>query len=147
MNETIFPESVQPGKHYSLAADLRLNAWAFVAVVLSFTARWLLQHYHDWGTPLQSVVALSPLVASLLYVRSIGRWIRGMDEMQRRIQVEACLFATTATVFLRTSLDLLAGIGILQWTRLHNGLGWEGTFAAILVFYILGNVILNRRYR
>jgi len=31
--------------------------------------------------------------------------------------------------------------------RLQNGLGWEGTFASVVLLYILGNVICNRRYR
>jgi hypothetical protein len=70
-----------------------------------------------------------------------------MDELQRRIQLEACLFSTTATVFLVTALSLLQGTGVLQSVRLQNGLGWEGTFAAIIVFYILGGMAVNRRYR
>ena len=146
-NTPTLPETVRPGKHYSFAADMKLNAWALVAVAVSIVARELLKHNRNWGALMQSVVALTPLLPSLLYLRSIARWIGGVDELQRRIQVEACLFATTATVFLRTALDLLGGIGILQSTRLRHGLGWEGTFAAIIVFYILGNIVLNRRYR
>jgi hypothetical protein len=126
---------------------MKLNAWALVAAVVAFVARALLQHHRDWDAPLQAVVALAPILPSLLYLRSIARWIGGMDELQRRIQVEACLFATTVTVFVRTSLDLLEGVGVLQSTRLRHGLGWEGTFAVIIVFYILGNMIFNRRYR
>src|SRR5438874_3719022 len=133
----ILPESVRPGKHYSLQADMKLNAWALVAVLVSILARSLLQHHPDWGAPLQSVVALTPILPSLLYLRSIARWIGGMDELQRRIQLESCLFATTATVFLRASLDLVGGTGTLQPLSLQHGLGWEGTFAAIIAFYIL----------
>lgn len=147
INLPTLPESVRPGKHYSFAADMKLNAWALVAVAVSIVAREMLKHHPDWGAPWRSIVALTPMLPSLLYLRSIARWIGGMDELQRRIQVEACLFATTATVFLRTSLDLLEGAGLLQSTRLGHGLGWEGTFAAIIVFYILGNMIFNRRYR
>jgi len=147
MNKPIFPESVQPGRHYSLRADLKLNAWAFVAVLTAGGARWVLQHHQGWGLGLRSIIALTPLVPSLLYVQSIARWIGGMDELQRRIQLEACLFSTTATVFLVTALSLLQGTGVLQSVRLQNGLGWEGTFAAIIVFYILGGMAVNRRYR
>jgi len=147
MKNPILPEAVRPGKSYSFRADLKLNAWAFVAVAVAWTARSLLQHRHEWGTLLQTTVALTPLVPSLLYVKSIGRWIGGMDELQRRLQLEACLFATTGTVFLATALSLVAGAGALQSMRLQHGLGWEGTFAAVLVFYILANVFLNRRYR
>ena len=84
-NQPILPESVRPGKHYSFAADMKLNAWALVAVVVSFVARSLLQHHHDWDATLQSVVALTPILPSLLYLRNIARWIGGMDELQRRI--------------------------------------------------------------
>src|SRR5882724_10485675 len=128
----IFPESVRPGRHYSFSADMKLNAWAFVAVYASILARSTLHHHPDWGAPWKSLVALAPILPSLLYLRSIAHWIGGMDELQRRIQLEACLFATTATVFIGTALGLLEGIGVLQSTRLRHGLGWEGTFAAIL---------------
>jgi hypothetical protein len=86
---------------------------------------------------------LLPLVPSFLYVRSIARWIGGMDELQRRIQLEACLFATTGAVFISAAMSLLETSGVLR----SHGLGWEGTFAAILLLYILGNVISNRRYQ
>jgi hypothetical protein len=147
MNETILPDAVRPGKHYSFRADLKLNAWAFVALVVAFVARWLLRHQPGWSSPMQSLVALSPLLPSLMYVRSIARWIRGMDELQGRIQLEACLFATTGTVFIATAVSLLAGFGLLQSTRLQHGLGWEGTFAVVVLLYILGNIVADRRYR
>jgi hypothetical protein len=147
MNKPIFPEAVQPGRQYSWRADLKLNAWAFVAMLAAGMARWVLQHHQGWGLGLRSIIALTPLVPSLLYVQSIARWIGGMDELQRRIQLEACLFATTATVFVVTALSLLHGTGVLQSVRLQNGLGWEGTFAAIIGFYVLGNMLVNRRYR
>ena len=105
---------------------MKLNAWALVAVLVSILARSLLQHHPDWGAPLQSVVALTPLLPSLLYLRSIARWIGAMDELQRRIQLEACLFATTAMVFITTALDLLEGTGKrmrhvkLRWAQQVN---------------------------
>jgi len=147
MTNPVFPEAVRPGHHYSFQADLRLNAWAFVAVAVAFLARWLLRHHHDWSTLLQAIVAVTPLLPSLLYVRSIARWIGGMDELQRRIQLEACLFATTGTVFIATALGLLESAGVLNSTRLQHGLGWEGTFATVLFFYVLGNATCNRRFR
>jgi hypothetical protein len=124
-------------------ADLKLNAWAFVAVLASFCAHWMLSRYTDWGPVLRSVVALAPLAPSFLYARSIARWIGGMDELQRRIQLEASLFATTGTIFVITAMNLLEASGVLQ----SHGLGWEGVFAAILLLYILGNIISNRRYQ
>jgi putative transcriptional regulator len=50
-----------------------------------------------------------------------------MDELQRRIQLEACLLATTGTIFIVTAFSLLTSEGI-RMPRLQHGLGWEGTF-------------------
>lgn len=147
MSKMIFPEAVQVGSRYSFQQDIKLNAWAFVALLMALVARWWLRSHGDWAAPLRAMIALSPLVPSLLWVRSLALWIGRMDELQRRIQLEACLFATTGTVFLVTALSLLEGHGMLAATRLQHGLGWEGTFAAIVAWYILGNVLTNRRYR
>jgi hypothetical protein len=143
----IFPEAVRPGRHYSFREDLKLNAWAFVAAVVAFSARWWLKGHPTGNVFWQSLLALSPLLPSLLYARSIARWIRGMDELQRRMQLEACLVATTGAVFIGTALSLLGGVGLLRTGRLEHGLGWEGTFAAIVFLYIVANAIVNRRYR
>jgi hypothetical protein len=145
-NHLNLPETVRPGKHYSFRADMKLNAWAFVAVALAFASRIVLRQHPDWSLWLRALVALSPLVPGLLYVRSIARWIRGMDELQRRIQLEACLFATIATIFVTLALGLLNAHGI-HLPRLMYNLGWEGTFASIVFFYFVGNLFINRRYK
>ena len=126
---------------------MKLNAWAIVAVVMALCSRIALHRDVEWGVPLRAVVSLSPLLPSLLYVGSIARWMRGMDELQRRIQLEACLFATTGTIFVATAFNLLGMAGVLQATRIQNGLGWEGMFATVIGLFVLGNFIVNRRYR
>jgi hypothetical protein len=147
MNKLTLPESVQLGKHYSFRADMKLNAWAFIALLLAVVSRALLGRHPDWSAPFRAAVALSPLLPSLLYVRNVARWIRGMDELQRRIQLEACLFAMIGTAFVTTALSLLGGVGGIHLPRLQHGLGWEGTFALVILLYILGNLVVNRRYQ
>ena len=143
-NSTV--ESVQPGKGYSFRADIRLNAWAFVAVGLAFASRIVIRHHPDWSMWLRALIALLPLLPSFLYVRSITRWIRGMDELQQRIQLGACLFATTGTIFIVLAYNLLVAQGIYL-PRLPHGLDWEDTFASVIFLYILGSTIINRRYK
>jgi hypothetical protein len=142
MNKTT-PESVQPGRNYSFRADINLNGWAFVAVGLSFASRIVIRHHPDWSLWLRALVALSPLLPSLFYVRSIARWIRGMDELQQRIQLGACLIATTGTIFVVLGYNLL----ITQGIYLPRGLDWEDTFASVILLYIFGSTIINRRYK
>jgi hypothetical protein len=86
------------------------------------------------------------LLPTLLYVRRLSHWLRGRDELQRRIQLEAVLFAALGAVFVTAALSMLSGYDI-RLPRLGNGLGWEGTFALVLGSYFVANFILNRRYR
>lgn len=145
MNKTTL-ESVQPGRSYSFRADMKLNAWAFVAVAFATASRIVIRHHPEWGLWLRALVALSPLFPSLLYVGSVARWIRGMDELQQRIQLGACLFATIGTIFIVLAYNLLVAQGICL-PRLPHGLDWEDTFASVILLYIFGNTIINRRYK
>jgi len=49
---------------------------------------------------LRIVVALAPFLAILLWVRNWFRWIRGLNELHRRITVAATFFATSASFIL-----------------------------------------------
>jgi hypothetical protein len=139
-------ESVQPGKGYSFRADMKLNAWAFAAVGLAFASRMVIGHHPEWSLWLRALIAVSPLLPSFLYVQKIARWIRGMDELQQRIQLGACLFATTGTIFIVMGYNLLIAQGI-YFPRLPHGLDWEDTFASVILLYIVGNTIINGRYQ
>jgi len=143
VNRSILPEAVQIGKHYSFRADMKLNTWAFVAVLTAVFSRIWLHRHEEWDAAVRAMLALSPLLPSLLYVRSVAQWIRGMDELQGYLQLKACLLGAIGTIFVTTAFSLLEGVGILN----GHGLGWEGAFASVVILYILGNTIFNRRYQ
>jgi len=147
MTKISLPESLQCGKGYSFKTDMKVNAWVFVSLFFALFAPKILHYNLAWPSLLRSAVALSPLLPCLLYFRSIWRWNHNMDELQRRIQIEAGLFATTGAIFLATALSLLSGIGVLQSTSLEHGLGFIRTFAVILFLYVIGTTVLSRRYR
>ena len=137
-------------KEYSFRTDLKVNGWGYVAMVLSFAGDVLLPRHKDWPVILRAIIALAPIVPALLWGRIFARWIRGMDELHRRITLEVCLLATTATLFLFTALHPLDKAGVFQALGWHAGLGlqtWWGTSWLMVCFYILGSKILNRRYR
>ncbi len=143
MSNSMLPEAVQiPARD-----AIRLNLWAGVAVLASFLSRWSMSHHPDWNVVLRTSVALAPILPSLLWAQSIARWVRTLDELQRRIQSEAWFFAAMGTVFALTSLDLLGPAGIQRPARLEHGWGWEGAFAMMFFLYCLGCVIFNRRYK
>ncbi len=142
MHPNTLPEAVQT----SSITAIKLNAWAGVAVLVSFLSRWWLPHHPEAGGVVRTLVALAPLIPSLLWARSITRWMRGLDELQRRIQHEAWFFAAMGTVFVVTAVNLMQTAGILNPGRWPQGLGWEGAFALMFLLYSAGCAIANRRY-
>jgi uncharacterized protein YacL len=145
-NKPNIPEELAPGKYYSFRTEIKVNGWCWVAVLTSFVNDvFLLPHHKDWPVALRAVIALIPLVASLLWVRSVAGWIRGMDELNRRITLAACLFATIATLFVVTTLHLLVVAGVFS-AKFQVTAGFVIIWL-VVCFYILGQSIFNRRYK
>jgi hypothetical protein len=146
MNKRNTMESVMPfSGQYSFKKDLRLSGWFIFAAATLVVIEYLLRHHPEWSLSWKVILSLSPLVPCLLYARSWLRFIRGLDEMQRRIQVEVWLFAAMGTVLVETIISVLnaKGVGVLS----NHGLGMGGTMVSMVVLWILGTVISNRRYR
>jgi len=140
-------ESVEPGSgQYSFRIDLRLNAWLGVAAAVYLTVL-LVNHQHpEWDPLLRGALALAPLIPGMLYVRSWMRFIRGLDELQRRIQLEAFLFAAMGTVIAGTAINILNSHG-LQLGWLKHGLGLGDTFLILLLLWPIGWALGNCRYK
>ena len=143
MQENTLPEAVR----MSPTQAIRLSAWAMVAVAVSIFSRWLLARHPEWSGFQRAATALAPLAPGLLWVRSIAAWMRPLDELQRRIQSEAWLFAATGTVFLSIAIDLLASARLDKGHRIPSSLGWEGAFATAYLLYCVGCINSTRRYQ
>jgi hypothetical protein len=153
-NKPNLPEELMFGPAYSLRANLKANIWAFVAMLLSLTGDELLAGHNDWGAIPRVIIAMVPLLVSRLWVRGFMRWVHGMDEMHRRLTLEAYLFATVATLFVVTAWHLLDQAGVFQPgvlpARLHLGSHFHTAsfpISLVLGFYFVGYTILNRRYK
>jgi hypothetical protein len=146
-NKPTLPEEVEPGSgHYFFRTDMKVNGWSWVAVLTSFAGEvFLLPHHKDWPTALRAVVALVPLMASLLWVRSVLQWMRGMDELQRRITTAASVFAAVTTLFVIAASHLLVVAGVLP-VRFQATAGFIIIWL-VVCFYLLGRGIFNRRYQ
>lgn len=107
-----------------------------------FASIWLIKRGID-SVPLRALVALMPVVALLFLTRAALRYLRDVDELQRRIETEAIGIAS-----LVVSIGYFA-CGLLQQARvLHVDAGT----AMILVFpmlclaYGLAKMALVKRY-
>jgi len=156
MNKPNLPDELEPGKgDYSVRKDLKVNGWGYVGLALSIGGEALIYFHQDWPIALRTVIALSPIVPALLWGRVFARWVRGMDELHRRMTVEVCLFATTATLFVFTALHPLVKFGVLEasgsgdsWLAwLMDWHSWLLTSWLLICFYMLGGMILRRRFK
>ncbi|HUJ45106.1 MAG TPA: hypothetical protein VLW52_16045 [Opitutaceae bacterium] len=125
------PRAWMPPLFWGLGAGLAATA----ATVLFVLAKL--------PVPARVALVILPLVPCLGYMLCVVRMLRRVDELQRRIQLEAIGFAFAATAILAMAIDLLEQAKLLP--AVHWG--WSGLVAAMALLWGVGNVIAIRRYR
>ena len=141
-------ESYQPHSgRYSWKKDLRLNAWLAVTTALYVAIHLWVKHHPEWSPLTRGLLSLTPLLPGLLYLRSWARMVGALDELQRRIQVEACLFAALGTVILGVIVATLNASGVDLGDWLRPGLGIGGVFFGMFALWLVGTAIANCRYK
>lgn len=150
------PEDIAFSRPFNFRGSLKAGAaWMMLVYLTDILGEWLLKHHPDWPVAFKAVIALVPLVVSLLYVRGVFKWVAGMDELDRRVTTAAFLFATVAYLACAAGWSLLGRAGVWaaidQPTHLHFDLVpfTDCTFAIAVtyVFWGIGHGILNRRYK
>lgn len=106
-----------------------------VALMLSVT---LLVHVES--QMFRSILALLPMVPGFAMCWIVLRQLRRVDELQRRIQLEAMGFAFAGTALITFSYGFLE---IAGYERLSMFLIWP----LMAILWIAGTIIGNRRYR
>ena len=107
-----------------------------------FVARMLLKHA-EMEAWLRVTVALVPVPFFALFLVLFIRGIRSMDELQRRIQLEALAVAFPLTVLLLMTLGLLERaieLPFEDWSYAH-------VWAYLPLLYFVGICVAARRYR
>ena len=158
------PEEVIPGRNYSFRADMRVNSWIVAVGLTTFAGDMWLYHHKDCPFMLRIIIALIPFPTTLLWMRSIMRWIRGMDELHRRIAIEAWLFGTTITLAIITVWRRFNQAGTLETIFQPSQFleilvlrifpdkvaltdDYFLTLVSIVLFFILGHSIFKRRFK
>ena len=138
MQASLLPDAVR----MPFGRAFQLNRWAIGAIVAAAAARWSLARISADATALRVLVALAPMVPCALYARSLAGWIRTLDELQRKIQLEAWLFAALGALLASTAAGWLSTAGVTT----SGGLGWEATLALLLLLHMAGCARASRRY-
>ena len=116
---------------------------------------YLIDHTQNWPLVWRLAIAVIPLIATLLYVRSTARWVRGMDELHRHVVVEAFLWATVGYLVLGAVWFSLNTAGVWAAVAYATGLhleriqfsNWTTILCLTYVLFGIGYSRLNRRYR
>ena len=88
---------------------------------------------------LRAIIALVPVVPTLMGLIAILRGIRRMDELERRVHFEAVAFAFAATALLTFTYGLLENV---DFPRIS--LTW--ILPLMVALWGLGQVVARRRY-
>jgi hypothetical protein len=140
-------ESLQPCSGlYSFRKDLKLNAWLAVTVATYIGSLLMAKWNPEESTTMRATIALAPLLPGLLYIRSWARFINGLDELQRRIQLEAWAFAAIGTVLTCLAIDTLNESGV-HLGVLEHGLGMGQAFFVAFPLWLVGSAVASRRFK
>ncbi|HEV2694160.1 MAG TPA: hypothetical protein VG347_14795 [Verrucomicrobiae bacterium] len=142
-------------KDYSWRADWRVNGWLMVATVISAGCDIIFVHaVKQWPPGGRVGIVLAEFLALALWARNVTHWIRGMDELHRRITTAAVLFAVSATFFCLMLWHRLERAGLFDaiLPGSKTGMGWDictvgHGFLLLTLFYFAGFSFFNRRYK
>jgi hypothetical protein len=140
-------ESLQPCSGlYSFRKDIKLNAWLAVTTATYVASLMVAKWNPQENVTIRSAIALAPLLPGLLYIRSWARFINGLDELQRRIQLEAWSFAAVGTVLVSLVVSTLNESGA-RLGGLEHGLGMGQAFFVAFTLWLFGSGLANRRFK
>lgn len=108
------------------AGTVLASTWALKALTLS--------------PPVRLAVALSVVPPLVFLMYAMSRWVRRMDELQRRIQAEALAAAFTGAVLVAFTLESLQRAGFA------TDLSWDFAWGVLLGLYAGALLIVSRRY-
>jgi len=130
----------------SLKQIINSLVWLAVTCAVYVVMLWLVKRHPEWSPGWRVMATLAPLLPGVIYLLSLLRSFRAMDELQRRIQLEAWIFALAGTVVVTAVLNVLNanGMGLAAYP---HGLEIGGVYMTMYVFWSFGFTISRLRYR
>jgi len=95
---------------------------------------------NDFAPPVKVLIALLPLPAYAVLIAVIVRGVRAMDEMQRRVHLEAAAICLSATALVTIGYGFLGLAGAPQPN-------WAFVACLMSFLYALGYAVAARHYR
>jgi len=113
--------------------------WGLAALATQITVQWLFKH-EELGFPAKPILSFLPALLAIFFVVALVQDIRKLDEMQRRIHLQAASTAFLLTVTLTFVFDGLESAGIYRATR-------SSLSTCVVLFWLAAHIFLALRYR
>jgi tellurite resistance protein TehA-like permease len=113
--------------------------WGIGALATAFTVNWIL-HHEELRSPAKPLLGFMPALMAILFVVAFVKDVRKLDEMRRRIHLQAAASAFLLTIILTFVFDGLESAGIYRATLRDLNSATVFIWAAALI-------ILSLRYR
>ena len=149
MTSILYPPTVIQIRHCIEGATLtnqRAN-WVVLGVsgiwlLVAIACGWVLRHLEP-GPALRLLLALLPVIPGLFYLALVFRSIRGMDELEHRVQFEAVSFAFLGSLVVSLTYGMLQKSGFFRgWPW-----DWEGIWFMLIGLWAVGYLRARRRYQ
>jgi hypothetical protein len=148
-------ELIMFDRQFSWRTAWQVGRWWFLAFVISAVCDVIFPSMKkQWPFEWRVAIVFAEFFAIVLFCFDVAKWIRGMDELQRRVTQELVLFSVSASscfflLWLRLEREgfFNAVFGPPFW---NNSWGISSVAHACMLlggFYGLGFLIFNRRYK
>jgi len=127
-----------PRMEYPAYIVRRIMFSGFLFITIFLAAIWMLNN--EIGQEYKLLIALAPSIPGLLFALSIGSAIAQLDELQRRIQLEAIGIAFGGSIVVSLSYALLVLAGIPQTS-------WMFVPLMMVVLWLVGKLWTMWKYR
>lgn len=111
-------------------------------IALYFGVRFTLESNSSWSPSLRVSLAMLPVPVFGWFLWTFVQSVRGADELERRIQLEALAVAFPLGLLLLTSLGLMqraVELDFQNWSYNH-------VWPMFAFFYVVGVTVARRRY-
>src|SRR5450631_631152 len=89
--------------------------WGIAALATALTVKWIFKHA-ELHSPAKPMLGFLPALLAILFVVAFVKDVRKLDEMRRRIHLQAAATAFLLTVILTFVFDGLKDAGIYRAT-------------------------------
>ena len=132
---------------YATAASRRYlramwPAMVAYALLLFVSLRWIRSGIE--AVPLRAAVAILPLLPMLFFVRASLRYLREVDELQRRIETESIGIASLLVALLYFAGGMLEKAEVIA---MDAGMAMIWVFPMLCGIYGIAKMFLTRRYQ